>query len=92
MAAGSVLGGLPAEYFGRKKTMICCCLVNDVALGFIVFSDIKLLFNLSRILVGISLGREEGDFNFLVFGFEKGKNTVWFNRLSNLQPHKFKKS
>lgn len=55
---GGMLGGIAADYFGRKRVMMFAIVAYSVLTGLSAFSFNWLSFVLSRFLVGVAVGSE----------------------------------
>jgi MFS family permease len=55
---GGMIGGVLADYIGRKRTMILAILAYSVMTGLTAFAFDWLSFTLLRLLVGIAIGSE----------------------------------
>ena len=57
---GGIIGGIVADYLGRKRTMIYAILAYSIVTGFTALAWSWLSFVLLRFLVGLALGSEWG--------------------------------
>ena len=55
---GGMLGGIAADYFGRKRVMIVSIIAYSVLTGASAFSFSWISFAVSRFLVGVAVGSE----------------------------------
>jgi len=71
---GGVVGGIVADYLGRKRTMIYAILAYSIVTGFTAFAWSWQSFVLLRFVVGLALGSEWGTGTAMVAELWPGKH------------------
>ena len=57
-ATGGIIGGIPADYIGRKRTMLLAILAYSLTTGLSAFAWDWVSFSVLRFLVGVAIGSE----------------------------------